>query len=286
MAADVCSSRSPSFERACREIHDTWGRLNHLCEALARRTAGERRQIREVYKAMYGEDLVERLHKDHAANPDNEMAGAVCMWMLDPLERDAVVARRALECMDTQYRALVEIYACRKSNQLFYINRAYQARFKRSLDQDIISQPSHSYQRILVALAASHKSHSTDVSQHIAKCDAKRLYEAGKGGTGAAVDEPVVLELFKFQDALRLAVKCMCDPPKYFSKVLYMSMKGTIADRSALSRVIIGRAEVDMKEIKDAFENKYGMKLQGAIRENIQNKDLQSFLLSLTASSM
>lgn len=74
MAADVCSSRRPSFQRACREIHDTWGRLNHLSEALASRTASEREQIREMYKAMYGEDLVERLHRDHAANPENEVS--------------------------------------------------------------------------------------------------------------------------------------------------------------------------------------------------------------------
>jgi hypothetical protein len=43
-----------------------------------------------------------------------------------------------------------------------------------------------------VALATSHKAHHADVSQHIAKCDARRLYETGEGGSGAT--EAVVLE--------------------------------------------------------------------------------------------
>uniref|UniRef100_A0A1D1Y5F2 Annexin A13 n=1 Tax=Anthurium amnicola TaxID=1678845 RepID=A0A1D1Y5F2_9ARAE len=317
MASHVRSSRSPRLESTCKEIHNTWGSLNHLSGALASCTASERKQIREMYKAMYGEDLVERLHGDHSANPENEMSAALYMWMLDPLERDAFVAKKALEYIDSQCRALVEIYTCRKSNQLFYINRAYQTRFKRTLDQDVISQPSHPYQRIMVALAASHKSHNTDVSQHIAKCDAKRLYEAGKGGMGT-IDESVILELLskrsisqlkqafscykqiyghnytkslkkepsgEFLESLRQVVKCMSDPPKYFSKVLYMSMKGMISDRSAVTRVIVGRAEVDMKEIERTFKKKYGMKLQEAICENVQNKDMQNFLVTLMASS-
>lgn len=45
-----------------------------------------------------------------------------------------------------------------------------------------------------MALSASHKAHHADVSQHIAKCDARRLYQTGEGRTGA-VDEAVVLEI-------------------------------------------------------------------------------------------
>ena len=48
--------------------------------------------------------------------------------------------------------------------------------------------------QILVALVASHKAHHADVSQHIAKCDARRLYETGEESPGA-VEEAVVLEI-------------------------------------------------------------------------------------------
>ena len=49
--------------------------------------------------------------------------------------------------------------------------------------------------KILVALATSHKAHQEDVSQHIAKCDARRLYEAGEGSSRGAIEEVVVLEI-------------------------------------------------------------------------------------------
>lgn len=43
-------------------------------------------------------------------------------------------------------------------------------------------------------MGASHKAHEADVSQHIAKCDARRLFEAGEGGSGA-IEEAVMLEI-------------------------------------------------------------------------------------------
>lgn len=48
--------------------------------------------------------------------------------------------------------------------------------------------------QILVALAASHRSHRAEPSQEIARSDAKRLFEAGKGGA-EPVDEALLLEL-------------------------------------------------------------------------------------------
>lgn len=46
-----------------------------------------------------------------------------------------------------------------------------------------------------MALSASHKAHNADISQHIGKCDARRLYQTGEGRTGVTVDEAVVLEI-------------------------------------------------------------------------------------------
>lgn len=49
-------------------------------------------------------------------------------------------------------------------------------------------------EQILIALVTSHKAHHADVSQHIANCDAKRLFETGEGSPGA-IEEAVVLEI-------------------------------------------------------------------------------------------
>ncbi|OVA12291.1 Annexin [Macleaya cordata] len=237
--------------------------------------------------------------------------------MLEQYERDAVIARQAFENGDTNYKALIEIYSGRKSSHLLLIKQAYQTKFKRQLDQDIInSEPPHPYQRILAALATSHKSHHTDVSQHVAKCDAKRLYETGEGRAGA-IEEAVVLEIFskrsipqlrltfstykhiygheytkslkketygEFEDALRTVVKCMYTPSNYYAKMLHASIKGTITDKTVLTRVMISRAEIDLDEIQTVFKYKFGMELRNAICESIKSDENQrDFFVALTS---
>ncbi|KAJ0013169.1 hypothetical protein Pint_20064 [Pistacia integerrima] len=255
--------------------------------------------------------------------------------MVDSHERDAIVAREALEQGDVNFKALVEIFVGRKSSHIVLIKQAYQKLYKRQLDQDIVRiEPSHPYQKgvkiediveyfngemeqILVALATSHKAHHADVSQHIAKCDAKRLYETGEGSPGA-IEEAVVLEIFskrsipqlkltfscykriyghaytkslkrgnstKFEDSLKMVVKCILNPPNYYAKRLYASIKGTTCDKGALGRVIVSRAEIDMDEIQRIFKKKYGMELRDAICESIPSGDYRDFLVALATKT-
>jgi annexin A7/11 len=72
------------------------------------------------------------------------------LWALDPSERDAVVAREAVEGGVTVAgcRALVEVFTRRKQDQLFFTKQAYLTRFRRNLDQDMFTEPSHPYQRV------------------------------------------------------------------------------------------------------------------------------------------
>ncbi|CAL8167435.1 unnamed protein product [Prunus armeniaca] len=211
-----------NLESECKEIHDSWGQLNQLALALAGRTRLERQQIRETYKAIYGEDLGNRLQKAEqmADNRKQAAAGvgvspklcaALSMWMKEQHERDAIVARVALDDQqgDTNYSALVEIFVGRKSSQILLIKQAYQRRFGRQLDQDIIHiEPPHPYQKILVALVASHKAHQADISQHIAKSDARRLYETGEGSSGPI--EAVVLEILSKRSIPQLKLTFSC----------------------------------------------------------------------------
>jgi len=79
------------------------------------------------------------------------------LWALEPAERDAVVAREAVEGGATVagYRALVEVFTRRKQDQLFFTKQAYLARFRRNLDQDMVTEPSHPYQRVVLAFLVS-----------------------------------------------------------------------------------------------------------------------------------
>lgn len=86
--------------------------------------------------------------------PSLQLCKLLYLWgALEPAERDAVVAREAVEGGVTVagYRALVEVFTRRKQDQLFFTKQAYMARFRRNLDQDImVTEPSHPYQRACV----------------------------------------------------------------------------------------------------------------------------------------
>lgn len=75
--------------------------------------------------------------------------------MLEPHERDAMLAKDALEGRVLDYKALIEIYTRQKMNHLFFTKQAYVAKFKRHLDQDMISDPSNSYQKVYISYYSS-----------------------------------------------------------------------------------------------------------------------------------
>ncbi|OEL30433.1 hypothetical protein BAE44_0008544 [Dichanthelium oligosanthes] len=202
---------SAGVEEACREIRGACGHPRRLGLLLAPRSPAERQQIRAAYRASFGEDLAVALQGSIVAGGgQDELRKLLYLWALEPAERDAVVAREAVEGGVTVpgYRALVEVFTRRKQDQLFFTKQAYLARFRRNLDQDMVTEPSHPYQRLLVALAASRKSHHDELSHHIAKCDARRLHDTKNGGgAGSVVDEAVILEMFSKRSIpqLRLA---------------------------------------------------------------------------------
>ncbi|KAM5550370.1 annexin Gh1-like [Rosa sericea] len=330
------------FEIECKEIHDSWIRppeqLNQLVRSLARRNRHERQQIRETYKAIYGEDLVSRLqHKADGDDADQITTGispnlcaAVSLWMINQHEGDAIFIQEALHNdqqgrHDKNYNALVEIFASRKSSQILLIKQAYHTKFRRQLDQDIINiELAHPHQKIVVALVASHKAHHADVNQDIAKSDARRLFETGRERSSSGIQEAVVLELFskrsipqlkltfscykhiyghdykkslksvssgEFENALKMVVQCIHNPPNYFAKILHASIKGltsssTSDDKGALVRVMVSRAEVDMDEIQRMFKKKHGVELRDAIISSVTGDNYYTdFLVALASKS-
>ncbi|KAI9093608.1 hypothetical protein K1719_027057 [Acacia pycnantha] len=313
MATNILPMANLNLELDCKTIHDSLGSLSHLIPSLSRLNQSQRQQLRQTYEAVYGEDLISHLQR-YEAEVSSVKCSALSLWMLNPHDRDATFAVEALRQDDTNFKALVEIFVGRKSSHILLIKQAYLKRFRRNLDQDIIYlDPPHPFQKILVALAASHEAHQVDTSQHISKCDARRLYETGEGGSGA-IDEAVVLEILskrsipqlkltflsykhiygheytkslkrgnnlEFLKALLLVVKCICNPANYYAKALYKSIQGATIDKGTLVRTLISRAEIDMGEIKRVFKQKYAKELGDVIYQSIPSGDFRDFLVAL-----
>ncbi|EFJ12354.1 hypothetical protein SELMODRAFT_271856 [Selaginella moellendorffii] len=301
----------PPVQQDCQALHHAFKGFGcdekHVIQILAHRNYLQRRELVNAYRSMYGEDLLRRLEKELHGNLEQ----AVLLWMMEPAERDAVLIRDAMKGLGTKDKTLIEIICSRTPSQLYYIRQAYQTKYHRSLDKDIQSDTSGDYRKLLLAFASGQRPEGPHVDMHLADADARELYRAGEGRLGT--DESTFIRVFStrsaaqlhaafaaykhlykrdidkaikretsgdFEDALRLIVKSVTRPGRYFAKVLYDSMKRMGTDDSTLIRVVVTRAEQDMQYIKADFYQKYKKPLESMISGDTSG-NYKHFLLSL-----
>jgi annexin A7/11/annexin A13 len=151
MATNILTMTKLNFELDCKKIHDSLGGLSQLIPSLASLTLLERQQLRETYKAVYGEDLISQLQRYDEDDFSSMKFSTLSLWMLCPHDRDAFVAREALQQDETNFKALVEIFVGRKSSHVVLISQAYQKMFGKMLDQDIMNlDPPHPFQKVKI----------------------------------------------------------------------------------------------------------------------------------------
>ncbi|KAJ4822887.1 hypothetical protein Tsubulata_039450 [Turnera subulata] len=84
----------------------------------------------------------------------------------------------------------------------------------------------------------------------------------------------------EFKNVLRTAVRCISDHKKYYEKVLRNAIKKVGTDEDALTRVIVTRAEKDLKDIKELYYRKNSAHLDDAVAKETHG-DYEDFLLAL-----
>ena len=65
---------------------------------------------------------------------------AVYRWILDPVDRDAVLANVAIKKAETEFPVIIELSCIYSPEELLAVRRAYQSRYKRSLEEDVAAQ--------------------------------------------------------------------------------------------------------------------------------------------------
>lgn len=60
-------------------------------------------------------------------------------------------------------------------------------------------------------------------------------------------------------------IKAVRNRPGYFAELLYNSMKGFGTRDTDLIRIIVTRSEVDLADIRNAYQQMYGTSLENAI---------------------
>ncbi|KAL6327958.1 hypothetical protein AAG906_031302 [Vitis piasezkii] len=234
---------------------------------------------------------------------------------MHPWERDARMARKALKRGRQAYGLLIELACTRSSDELLGARRAYRSVYSESIEEDVASRVDGIERQLLVALVSSYRYDGSKTNDRAIKLDAQKLEKAISIGDKKQLikDEEIVrilttrskihlmavikcyqetfnkniIEDLDEESSLKDTIYCLCAPPQYFSKILDSAMKANANknEKEALTRVIVTRANVDMKDIAEEYDRQYKTPLTQKI-EDVALGNYKDFLVTLVQRAL
>ncbi|XP_030439696.1 annexin-like protein RJ4 [Syzygium oleosum] len=290
-----------------RKAFEGWGTNEKaIIKVLGHRNVAQRKQIRQAYEQLFEGNLVKRLESELS----RDFEKAVYRWILDPADRDAVLANVALKKASPDYHVLIEISCIHSSEELLEVRKAYNLRYKHSLEEDVAAHTTSEIRQLLVGLVSAYRYEGEEINARLANSEADVLHNAIKdkafsheevirilstrskaqlratfnryqGDQGTSITKNMLADHpDDFSVALRTTVRCLNDPKKYFEKVLRNAIKRAGTDEDALTRVIVTRAEKDLEEIKEEYYKRNSVSLDEAVAKDTSG-DYKAFLLTL-----
>ncbi|XP_062181650.1 annexin D4-like [Phragmites australis] len=274
-----------------------------MVSALARwRKQPEKRSaFRKSFTGFFkGHGEIDRCEEEyllHLAAEFERFKNLMVLWAMHPWERDARLAHHVLHQAHPA-AIVVEVACTRSADELLGARRAYQALFHHSLEEDVAYRARDKpYCNLLVGLVSAYRYEGPRVNEEVARAEAKALGAAVKSAGGVAGkllendevvrilstrSKPHLVETFKYykemhgkhieedlgkEETLHETVLCLAAPAKYFSQVIEEALRDGADNhgKDALSRVAVTRSDVDMDEIRAAYHEQFGAKLEDAI---------------------
>ncbi|KAJ7422019.1 annexin A6 [Willisornis vidua] len=284
-----------------------------IIDVVTKRSNAQRQQIIKAYKAHYGRDLMADLKSELSGS----LAKLILGLMLTPAQYDAKQLRKAVEGAGTDESVLIEIMATRNNQEIRAINEAYQEAYHKSLEDDLSSDTSGHFKRILVSLALGNRDEGPENLTQ-AHEDAKVVAETLKLADVSSNDSSdsletrflsilctrsyphlrrVFQEFIKMtnhdvehaikkrmsgdvKDAFVAIVRSVKNKPGFFADKLYKSMKGAGTDERTLTRIMISRSEIDLLNIRGEFIDLFDRSLHHMIEKDTSG-DYRKALLAL-----
>ncbi|KAI9539175.1 Annexin A6 [Dissostichus eleginoides] len=263
-----------------------------IIDIIAQRSNAQRQEIRQTFKSLLGRDLMKDLKSELSKNLERLTIGL----MLTPAEFDAKMMKKAMEGAGTDEHALIEILVTRSSEQILAMNAAYQAGYKKSMEEAIHSDTSGLFCRILVSLAqgareedpADEERANADAQELADACNAdsddmenkfmsilctrsfphlRRVFQEFVRYSNKDIEQIIKKEMSgDVKNAFYAIVRSVKNQPSYFADRLYKAMKGLGTDDRALIRIMVSRSEIDLFNIRKEFKETHDVSLHEFIQ--------------------
>uniref|UniRef100_A0A8C5U6I5 Annexin n=1 Tax=Malurus cyaneus samueli TaxID=2593467 RepID=A0A8C5U6I5_9PASS len=267
-----------------------------IIEVLTKRSNAQRQQILKAYKAHYGRDLMADLKSELSGS----LAKLILGLMLTPAQYDAKQLRKAVEGAGTDESVLIEIMATRNNQEIKAINEAYQEAYHKSLEDDLSSDTSGHFKRILVSLALGNRDEGPENATQ-AHEDAKKLADVSSNDSSDSLETRFLSILCTrsyphlrrvFQEFIKMtnhdvehAIKKRMsgDVRDAFVAIGQSSVSTSpcrFFNERTLTRIMISRSEIDLFNIRGEFIDLFDKSLHHMIEKDTSG-DYRKALLAL-----
>ncbi|XP_009299724.2 annexin A1a isoform X1 [Danio rerio] len=278
-----------------------------IIDTLVHRSNAQRQQIKAAYQQATSKPLDVALKNALKG----ELEDVVLGLLMTPAQYDAFQLKYAMKGAGTTEDTLIEILASRTNKEIGDIKQVYKQEYKKDLEADIKSDTSGDFRNALLSLCKATRSEDNIVKDDLADKDARALYEAGekRKGTDCSVfidiltsrNGPHLRKVFQqynkyskvdvakaidlelkgdIESCLIAVVKCVSNKPAFFAEKLNLAMKGSGYRGQILTRIFVSRSEIDLANIKQEYQKKYGKSLYQDIQDDTKG-DYETILLAL-----
>nr|XP_018901218.1 PREDICTED: annexin B9-like isoform X1 [Bemisia tabaci] len=280
-----------------------------IIRVLTNRTNAQRQEIAVHFKSLYGKDLLADLKSETSGKFED-----ILKALMTPLpEFLAKELHYAMEGIGTNEETIIEIVCTASNAEIYAIKQAYEKKYGKPLESDLRGETSGSFRRLLTSLCQGNRNENMMIDNQAAFHDAQSLLRAGELQlgtdestfnailcsrsypqlhqifaeyhrlTGHDIDKAIKNEFSgDIENGLLAIVKSVRDKYGFFAERLHDCMAGAGTRDRALIRIVVFRSEIDLYDIKNAFQSRYNKTLEAAI-ESETSGDYKRCLLSLVS---
>jgi annexin A7/11 len=151
-----------------------------LISVICGRTNAQRQEIVKAFKQSFGKELKDDIKSETRGNFEN----VLCALLTPLTEFYAKELRDAMRGIGTDEETVIQILCCQTNHEINEIKNCYHRKYGMILEQDLKSETSGHFKRLLVSLCNANRDESGLTDPQRALIDAQELINAGVGRMG------------------------------------------------------------------------------------------------------